>query len=88
MPEKQYDPQEPLAITLTMRQWQTVQLCLECYALDQHAKRTWWETCCADGRMGAETAARYEVGAKAAEEITAKIVAAIMEETTNEATES
>lgn len=79
MPEKQYDPQEPLAITLTMDQWQTVQLTLREYAGDQRAKMTWWETCCKDPKMGAETAALYELGANKAEEIHAEIEAAILE---------
>lgn len=79
MPEKEYDPQELLTITLTMDQWQMVQLSLREYAGDFYARMVWWRDFCDDKRMGAETAARYEKTANKAEAVRAQIEAAIME---------
>lgn len=77
--EKQYDPQEPLAITLTMDQWQMVQLSLREYAGAANASMVWWRDFCADKRLGATTAANYEKAANEAEAVRAQIEATIME---------
>lgn len=57
---KKWNPQELVAIPLTMEQWRTVLHSLQNDAGSYQASMTWWATCCVDKKMGAETAAKYE----------------------------
>lgn len=88
MENKQYNPAEPVAITLTMEQWQTVQHWLQ-YGTDYHmAKRAEALANCKDHRMAAKLVAEHETAAAQAENVCKIIEAAIMEESTNEKPES
>lgn len=67
--EKEYNPAEPVAITLTMEQWQTVLHWLQ-YGADYHdAKRHEWLAVCNDKRMAAAKAAEHEKAAAKAESL-------------------
>lgn len=68
-PEKLYDPQEPVAITMTREQWNMVRSAAQYIADVAHGNATWWRLCCADRKMGGETAIRYEEQAAAAENV-------------------
>lgn len=71
---KKYNPQEPLAITLTMEQWGTVQHWLDYGACYHHAKMT---ECLGgnikDKKMAGEMAAGHERAMRQAESL-AKII--------------
>lgn len=77
-PAKVYDPMEPVAITLTRRQWQTVQWALEYNRDVEKASAYQWEHCCSDPILGAETAKpRKETVARL--EIILQAIAAVIE---------
>ncbi|MGM9626962.1 MAG: hypothetical protein ACI3V4_02560 [Faecousia sp.] len=57
---KIYDPQEPVSVTMTREQWDTVRRWIT-YGVDQNKNSAyWWANCCSNKDMGAETAASYE----------------------------
>ena len=59
-PVKEYDPQEPVTITMTREQWDTVAGWLE-YGTDyHHAKMTQWLACCKDKDMAGQKAAEHQ----------------------------
>ena len=67
--EKKYNPAEPVAVTLTAEQWQTVQHWLQ-YGADYHmAKRAEVLANCKDHRMAAKMVAEHETAAAAAENV-------------------
>lgn len=57
---KEWNPQEPVPVTLTREQWQDVSGFMKYCADWCHAKMLWWRDFCADKKMGAEKAAKYE----------------------------
>lgn len=68
-PEKAYNPQEPVAITLTMELWQTVQSWLQ-YGADYHmTKRAEVLANCKDHRLAAQLVAAHESAAAEAENV-------------------
>ena len=76
-PAKMYDPQEPMAITLTMEQWQIVQHWLQ-YGADYHnCKRAEVLANCKDHRMAAQLVAEHETAAAQAETVCKIIEAAV-----------
>jgi hypothetical protein len=86
--EKPYNPAEPVAITLTVAEWETVQHWLQ-YGIDYHkCKRAETLANCKDHRMAAQLVAVHEAAADRAETVWKIIEAAIMEDSTNETTES
>ena len=85
---KAYSPEEPVTITLTMEQWDTVLGWLE-YGTDYHtAKKYEWLAVCNDKHMAAQQAAQHEKAAAEAETLRKIIEQTIMEDSTNETTES
>lgn len=74
-----YDPQEVIAVPLTMTRDQALAFVdyLESYEADNNTSAYWWRHCCDDKRMGAETAARYEQAAARLKEIRELIEKAI-----------
>lgn len=69
MPEKEYNPQEPVAVTLTREQWQMVQSSVLHCADTYHNRAYWWATCCDDKKEGRTNAAQYKQAAERAEAI-------------------
>lgn len=68
-PDKEYNPQEPVTITLTMEQWDTVRHWLQ-YGTDYHrAKVKEWLAVCNDKQMGGRIAAQHEKAAAEAEAV-------------------
>ena len=66
---KTYNPAEPVAITLTMEQWQTVQHWLQ-YGADYHnCKKAEALANCKDHRMAAQLVAEHETVAAQAETV-------------------
>lgn len=77
-----------MAITLTVAEWETVQHWLQ-YGVNYHkCKREETLGNCKDRKMAAEIAAKHEKAAAEAERLYKIIEAAIMEDSTNETTES
>lgn len=59
-PEKEHNPQEPVAVALTLEEWRTVLHWLQ-YGADYHnAKMHEWLAVCHDKKMGAAQAARHK----------------------------
>ena len=59
-PPKMWNPQEPVAVTLTREQWESVKAWLT-YGADWHACRMiWWRDCCDDRQVGVQKAKEYE----------------------------
>ena len=86
--EKTYNPAEPVTITLSMEQWQTVLHWLQ-YGADYHnAKRQESLANCKDGHLAAKWAAIHEKAEASAKEVCKIIDQAIMEDSTNEKSES
>lgn len=68
-PEKEYNPQEPVAITLTMEQWQIMLAWLQ-YGTDYHrCKMHEWLANCSDKRAGSAKAREHEIAAAEAEQL-------------------
>lgn len=69
-PEKVYDPQELVAVTMTVEQWAAVQSFLQ-FAENYHAAKRWeWlSTNCKDKKMCEENAAGHETAAAEAESL-------------------
>ena len=66
MENKQYNPQEPAAVALTLEEWATVLHWLQ-YGADYHnAKMYEWLNVCHDKQMRAAKAARHEKESKEA----------------------
>lgn len=65
--EKAFSPQEPVTITLTREQWQTVLYWLTYGSGYSRAKMAEWIANCADKKMAAENAALHEKTAIEAE---------------------
>lgn len=80
-PPKEWDPLEPVAVTMTREEWQSVIAWLSYGADWNHARMTWWRDCCYDRRMGAETAAKYEAEMRKAESLCKIIETATTAET-------
>lgn len=77
MENKQYNPAEPLAITLTMEQWQTVRHWLQ-YGADYHmCKKAEVLANCKDHHMAAQLVAGHETAAAQAETVCKIIEATI-----------
>lgn len=57
------DPQAAVAISLTPAEWNTVRHCLQDIADSHRAMVINWRDFCNDKKVGAETAARYEIAA-------------------------
>lgn len=75
--EKEYNPQEPVAVALTLEEWETVRHWLQ-YGADYHnAKMQEWLAVCNDKKMGAAHAARHEKAAAQAEAVR-KIIDAVL----------
>jgi len=75
--EKTYNPQEPVAVTLTREEWQGVLHWLQ-YGVDYHScKKYEWLANCADKRMAGEKAAEHEKAAAEAE-LLCKIIQATL----------
>ena len=82
--EKTYNPAEPVAITLTMEQWQTVRHWLQ-YCADYHkCKKAEVLANCKDHHTAAQLVAGHETAAAQAETVCKIIETAIMEDSTNE----
>jgi hypothetical protein len=86
--EKAYTPAEPVAITMTMGQWQTVLHWLQYGADYHHAKMHEWRAVCHDKEMGAAKAAQHEKEAAEAAALHKIIEQAIVEDSANEKSES
>lgn len=59
-PQKMYQPEEQVAITLTRDQWQTVRHSLQNSLDTEKARIYWWLHCCNDKPLGAATVTRYK----------------------------
>lgn len=67
--EKEYNPQEPVAITLTMEQWDTVLHWLT-YGADYHdAKMHEWLASCQDAKTARTKAAEHQKAAAVADNL-------------------
>ena len=60
MENKQYNPAEPVAVTLTPEEWETVLHWLDYGASYNNAKQWEWRASCKDKRMAAEIVAEHE----------------------------
>lgn len=79
--EKPYNPQEPVAVTLTPEEWTTVQHWLQ-YGADYHNAKKWeWLANCQDKRMAAKMVAEHETA-----EAKARHLHKIIEDTLHPAT--
>ena len=80
MPDvKMYDPQEPVTITLTRREWDKVLTSLQNDADRNYAFMTNWLGVCNDKEFGQQTAARYEQAYKELDALHAAIEKIVME---------
>ena len=68
-PEKEYNPQEPVLVTLTKEQWESVRHWLLDCAAYHDAKRVEWLANCKDGRMAAAKMAEHEKTAAEADTV-------------------
>lgn len=76
--EKLYNPAEPITITLTMEQWQTVRHWLKSGTDYHRAKKYEFLAYCKDKPTAAQLAAQHEKAAAEAEALR-KIIEAIIE---------
>lgn len=57
---KEWNPLEPVAVTLNREQWESITTCLTYLADWHHCRMIWWRECCDDRREGARQAKVYE----------------------------
>lgn len=87
-PEKEYNPEEPVTITLPARLWVDMLPFLHYITDWNRARQYWWTHSCKDGKLGAANAKDFEQAADKAEKLCKVIETAILEDKTNEPTET
>lgn len=81
---RHWDPDEPVAVTMTRDQWLSVIVVAKTGADRSACQRIWWQECCADRRMGQEKAAQYAADEQAYESMCKIIEDTIYAEKENE----
>lgn len=76
---KEWNPQEPVAVTLNREQWRSITTCLTYLADWHHCRMVWYRECCDDRKVGTAKASMHEAAMQRAINLRQ-----IIEEATNE----